>query len=111
MEVGVLLDFEKQVFEIFANFFLAAQEFRARANLEEKGLEFEELDKRIKESKLSYFSGSVKNYYGTVWFAYRWSEGGAFHHHIEGRYKEMKVFLKNHPEYKMKKIVLEEYKP
>jgi len=108
--VGVLLDFKKQIFEIYANVFLAAQEFRTRANLEERGLEFEEIDKRIKDSNLSYFEGKVKNYYGTVWFAYRWSEAGAFHHHIEGRYTEMKIFLKNNPEYKMKKIVVEEYK-
>lgn len=51
----------------------------------------------------------LKNYYGTIWYAFKWSEkGGAVHFVVQGRYKD----LKNRKEdgYTIKKIVFTPYK-
>lgn len=49
----------------------------------------------------------LKNYYGTVWLVYRWTETGAVHFSIHGRWKEAKVAKSEG--YKVQKFVLTPY--
>ena len=50
---------------------------------------------------------TLKNYYGTVWLAIKWSDSGAAHYHIQGRWKDIKHNKEN--DYEIKKFVLTPY--
>jgi len=103
--ITILFFHEKNSFEIFENYGKGMRKWEELSGV--KDLPMGEWLK--KPVPFSIVNINLKHYYGTVWVATKWNkENDAVHYFAKGRWKDIK-YLKDDG-YKIKKIVLEEFK-